>query len=286
MIRRLYIHNFRCFENFELRISTKPSVLLIGKNGAGKTTIGRVLEILQAVGRTTNRVGQLVTPRDFARQRTDAPMRFQIEAEIQKQIFDYTLAFDFPIGFRELRVQEEKLTVDGKLVYTREFAQVRLAKTGQETEATFRIDWHLVALPIIVQQLPTDPLNIFRQWLANILVLRPMPSLIKGDSIEDDLKPDPEVRNFGAWFSGVLAFAPSAYSKIEQYLRQVMPDILDIKNPFVAKDSRSLVVQFSNQYGSMSLPFELLSDGEKCFMICSLVLAANATYGPLLDWRR
>ena len=31
----------------------------------------------------------------------------------------------------------------------------------------------------------------------------------------------------------------------------------------------------------MSLPFGDLSDGEKCFMICALVLAANHAYGPV-----
>ena len=43
-----------------------------------------------------------------------------------------------------------------------------------------------------------------------------------------------------------------------------------------------MFVQFSNGQGSLSLPFEDLSDGEKCFMICALVLAANDAYGPLL----
>ena len=71
-------------------------------------------------------------------------------------------------------------------------------------------------------------------------------------------------------------------SKIDDYLRQVMPDLKDIKNPPAGKDSRSLVVQFSNDQGSMNLPFEDLSDGEKCFMICAVVLAANEAYGPVL----
>ena len=47
MIRRIYIHNFRCLENFELPISNQSSVFLIGKNGTGKTTVGLGLEILQ-----------------------------------------------------------------------------------------------------------------------------------------------------------------------------------------------------------------------------------------------
>jgi ATPase subunit of ABC transporter with duplicated ATPase domains len=61
-----------------------------------------------------------------------------------------------------------------------------------------------------------------------------------------------------------------------------MPDLNDIKKPVVGTDSRSLVVQFSNDQGSVSLPFEDLSDGEKCFMICAVVLAANHAYGPVL----
>jgi predicted ATPase len=60
-----------------------------------------------------------------------------------------------------------------------------------------------------------------------------------------------------------------------------MPDLKDIKNPVTGKDSRSLQVQFCNGQGSMSIPFVDLSDGEKCFMICALVLAANEAYGPL-----
>jgi ABC-type cobalamin/Fe3+-siderophores transport system ATPase subunit len=61
-----------------------------------------------------------------------------------------------------------------------------------------------------------------------------------------------------------------------------MPDLIDIKNPLVGKDSRSLVVQFSNQQGGVNLAFEDLSDGEKCFMICALVLAASDTIGPVV----
>jgi predicted ATPase len=287
VIRRLYVHNFRCLENFDLPISGKPSTLLIGNNGAGKTTVGFALEVLQRIARGTNRVGDLVKPKDLTRGRTDVPMRFEIEVELDTKIYEYVVAFEFPEGFKELRVFEEKLAIDGKSVYTREVAQVHLARTSAEKEAKFVIDWRLVALPIIQQQSRNDPTFVFKQWLARLLILRPMPSLILGDvkSKEETLEPNPRVTDFGAWFSGVLAYAPSAYGKIEEYLRQVMPDWKDIQKPMVETDARSLVVQFSNDQGSVKLPFEDLSDGEKCFMICALVLAANEVYGPLfLFW--
>ena len=282
MIRRLYIHNFRCLENFDLPISGQSSTLLIGKNGAGKTTVGLALEVLQRIARGTNRVGDLVKPKDFARGRSDVPMRFEIEVELGAQTYEYIIAFEFPAGFKELRVLEEKLSVGGKPVYTREVAQVHLAKTGLDKDAKFLIDWHLVALPIVQEQSASDPLSVFKQWLSRMLILRPIPDLIRGESTDETLQPNVNVTDFGAWFSGLLAYAPAAYTKVDEYLKQVMPDLKDIKNPTVGKDSRNLVVQFSNEQGSFSLPFEDLSDGEKCFMICALVLAANSAYGPLL----
>jgi predicted ATPase len=283
VIRRLYVHNFRCLENFDLPIRGQSSVLLIGNNGSGKTTVGLALEILQKIARGTNRVANLVSEKDLSRGRRDVPVRFEIEVELEAKVYEYVIAFDFPEGFKELRVREEKLAVGGQPIYTREHAQVHLAKSGQsqEKEANFRIDWHLVALPIVQEQSEKDPLFIFKQWLARMLILRPVPSLISGDSTSETLQPNPQVTDFGAWFSGLLASTPAAYARIDAYLRQVMPDLRDIRNPVIGKDSRSLVVQFVSGQGSVSIPFEELSDGEKCFMICSLVIAASDVYAPL-----
>jgi predicted ATPase len=279
LIRRLYVHNFRCLENFELPISGHTSALLIGHNGAGKTTVGLALEILRSIGRGTNRVGDLVSPKDLTRGRADVPVRFEIEVELAGEIYAYSVAFEFYL--REMRVLEERLAVGGKAAYTRDLAMVNLTRTDQESQATFNIDWRLVALPIIQQKSEQDPLFVFKQWLARMLILRPMPGSILGDSNEETLEPSLQVADFGAWFAGLLAYAPSAYTKIDEYLKQVMPDLKDIKNPLIGTDSRSLIVQFATEQGSLKLPFADLSDGEKCFMICAVVLAANDAYGPV-----
>jgi energy-coupling factor transporter ATP-binding protein EcfA2 len=293
VIRRFYVHNFRCLENFELPIAGLSSVLLIGNNGSGKTTVRLALEILQKIARGASRVGVLVKPKDFTSGRTDVPMRFEIEVQLNGGIYGYVLAFEFPEGSTEARVLEEKLTVDGNSIFARAQAQVQVTrKQGTIAIAAgdpmWDIDRHLVALPIIQERSQRDPLFLFKQWLARILILGPIPSLISGDSDQETLQPDVSVTNFGAWFSGVLAHAPAAYAKIETYLKQVMPDLEDIRSPVIGKTSRSLVVRFAAKEGSpltqerLALPFEDLSDGEKCFMICALVLAANDAYGPVL----
>lgn len=281
VIRRLYVNNYRCLQNFDLPISGKSSALLIGKNGAGKTTVSFALEILQKIARGTNRVGELVKPKDFTRGFTDAPMRFEIEVEIDNKIYGYSIAFELPDGFKELRILDEKLEVDGKPVYVREIAQVKLAREGQENAASFRIDWHLVALPIIQEKSKNDPLFILKQWFAKMLILRPDPHTISGESTKESLRPSPEIADLGAWFTGLVTQDPPVYAKIDEYLKQAMPDLKGIQNPKVGTDSRNILVQFGNNQGNITLSFADLSDGEKVFFICALVLAASSIDGPL-----
>ncbi len=292
MIRRLYVHNFRCLENFELLVGLRSSLLLIGKNGSGKTTVGLALEILQKIARGTNRIADLVSLNDLALGRTEVPMRFEIEVELDAQVYKYTIAFAVPKSRKEteLFVLEERLDVGGSVVYSRAAATLHLeTRNGADAEyspaalqGAFPIDWHLVALPIIQKQFGNDPIFVFKQWLARIVILRPVPSLIHGDSEHETLEPNLEVTNLGAWFAGLLAYAPSAYAEMDKSLKQVMPDLRDIKNPVVGRESRSLLVQFSDEQRSVTFPFADLSDGEKCFVICALVLAANHAYGPVL----
>lgn len=279
MIRRLYVHNFRCLENFELPLSGRKSSLLIGANGSGKSTIGFVLGALQSIGQGINRVGQLVKPSDFAQYRSGIPMRFEIETMLEGVIYEYSLALEYPDGFKELRVLEEKLSVAGKPIYFRNGAKVRFSNIKNET--AFQVDWHLVALPLIQERNSADPLYIFKTWLARMLILAPIPSEITGDSEGETLSPKRNVTDFGEWFSGLLAHSPAAYTQIDGYLREVMPDFKDIRNPVSRSDFRSLTIQFQQKEATLSIPFSALSDGEKCFFICAVVLAANESYGPI-----
>jgi predicted ATPase len=266
-------------ENFVLPVADRSSILLIGNNGAGKTTVALALEVLQRIARGASRVDDVLKPKDLARGRADVPMKFEIEIQLAGQTYKYSIAFEFPPGFKELRVLEESLLTEGKPVFTRELAQVHLATTNQDQEAKFLIDWHRAALPIVQERSPKDPLFIFRQWLASLVILRPIPILMKGNSEQETLRPNTDGTDFGAWFSGLIASAPAAYGKIDAYLKQLMPDIKEIRNPVIGKDARSLEVQFSNEQGNLIVPFADLSDGEKCFSICAMLLAANDATG-------
>jgi predicted ATPase len=283
MLQRLYVHNFRCLENFELKATAMPSALLIGKNGAGKSTVAATLEIFQNIGRGINRVGQLAQSKDFSSGRSDVPMRFEIEVTLGNVEYHYILALELPENFKELRVLEEQLLVAGEAVFSRKSAQVTVPKSAQaKNEAQFSFDWHLVALPVIQERSETDPLHIFKTWLARMIILAPIPSLITGNSSGETLEPRRDGSNLGEWLSGLLGRYPAAYTTIANHLREVMPDISEFRNDPTGKDAKSMNVHFStSSIANLIVNFDDLSDGEKCFFLCAVVLAANKAYGPL-----
>jgi len=288
MIQRFYVHNFRGLDNFELNTKGIQSVLLIGKNGTGKTSIVRALELLQRIARGTNRMRDLaerqdyvIGPKDFTRGRNDIPMRFEIEVLLEKKLFKYVLAFDLPVNFKDLRVVEEELSVDDKIIYSRQIAQVSLQTTNPKRETKFSMDWHLVALPVIQEQSSTDPIHQIRTWFAQMIILAPIPSKMTGESNDEtfDLKKDGG--NFAEWFSGLLSRYPAAYTHLEKYLHDVLPDMMDFINTPSGPNSKNMLVRFERKDAILTVDFNDLSDGEKCFFLCAVILAANKVYGPL-----
>ena len=61
-----------------------------------------------------------------------------------------------------------------------------------------------------------------------------------------------------------------------------MPDFKEIKNNVIGKDYRSLSFHFGKDDRKVELSIENLSDGEKIFLLYSLVIASNAAVGPIL----
>ncbi len=281
MIKRLYIHNFGCLVNFELPVGHHPSSLLIGKNGSGKSTVARALEVLQQIGRGNNRIRKLIELHDVTRWSSGQPLRIELEVEIDGRLFDYRLALELPEGFRELRVQTESLSVGGEKKFSREVAEVEFPRPHREP-VTMSFDWHMIWLSVAQARSESDPIDIFRKWLARMLIISPIPCQIDGESSSETLEPEKYLANLGDWWNGLISDAPASYAPIAETLRRILPDLSDIRNPVIAKDSKSLEVHFEYEGERLTLPFRVLSDGEKCMVIWAMVMAANEAYGPLL----
>jgi len=285
MLKRIYINNFRCFENFEFKPFEQPSSLLIGKNGSGKSTLRAALKVFQTIGRGMSRTSDILNKEDFFLSNTGAPIYFELEAKIENKEFKYALSLELPSGFRELRVQEESLWLDNTVLFSREQALVTLPKsTPHMDEAKFHIDWHVFALPIIQDSAASNPINAFREWLAKIVLIAPIPKLMRSDASYGTTALNEDASNWSDWLSGLLDRYPASYATVIDFLKSPMPDLEEFHFDRTGKDSKELLLRFKGGSQEYQASSARLSDGEKCFFLCAVILATNKHDGPVLTF--
>ena len=287
MIERLHVHNFRCLENFTLDFAGQRSAVLIGKNGAGKSTALNALRVFQKICRGPNRVKNVVLASDFTRHRKEPPMQFEVDAALAGNRYQYRVSFEWPEGFYEARILEESLSRDGVSVFTRQQGQVQLAGGS-----AFGLDWHVFALPVINEKPPSRSLQDVKAFFAGMLLLAPIPQRMKGFSEEPATELDYDALNYAACLRSLLQQKPKAYSEFESFVKGrtdgekgVIPDFSSIENRERGKEGGSQLVVTVQPPGSReTLSFDLddLSDGEKCFLLSAYVVAANAVGPPVV----
>jgi len=296
MLKRIYVNNFRCFQNFEFKPLEQSSSLLIGKNGSGKSTLCAALKVFQAIGRGVQNTSDILNRDDFFLNKSNTPthseseannipIHFELEAKIGGGDFKYTLSLEWPENFRASRVKEESLSLDGTVLFSRQSALVALRRTASTSdEVNFNLDWHVLALPIIHDPAASDPINAFRQWLGKMVLINPVPRLMGGAAAHGTIHLNEYASNWGDWLSDLLDRYPAAYSTIIGFLKNLMPDLEDFRFDRTGKDSKELILRFKGANKEYQPSSVSLSDGEKCFFLCAVVLAVNQYDGPVLTF--
>ncbi len=291
MIKRMFINNFRCFLNFEFLPGSENSLLLIGHNGAGKSTVLEVLQILQRIAKGDNiakaddRKKALIDVDDFGFQGTEVPIRFEIEVILKDRVYRYELALELPLNFKLPRVSHESLQVDGEFRFKRELANMSVFPLNRSS-GQFSLDWHSIGLPIIQRTSDSDPVAIFKDWLSEMILLSPIPSLMTDEAINDNnehIKMHGE--NIASWISNILATYPRAYGSMEKFYKTFFPDFSHFVFDPTGKNTKELELRFANDAKKFSSSLTRLSDGEKCILLGAAVYAdAKEQDCPFCFW--
>jgi len=279
MIERLYVQNFRCLESVTLDFAGNASALLIGKNGAGKSTIRKALAVFQRICRGSSRVDKLISPADFTLHDTERPMRFEIAVALSGKRYTYAISFDWPPNFREARILDESLFVGGQSVFTRQQAQIQLAAGG-----TFRLDWHVFALPVIDEKPPERTIRDLTDFLGSLVLTAPVPTMMTGYSEQPSSQLEEDASNFASCLRKLLETDYALITTFTEHIKTVIPDFASIKNVDRGKDGKQLMVTFKppDARESFTLEFDALSDGQKCFFLSGYIVASHAAGHPIV----
>lgn len=270
MFKRLYVNNFKCLQNFTLKLEGLNSVFLLGKNGSGKTTIFDVMEIFQQIGRGTTSLKDLVNETSFNFGNKHLPIEFELDVIIGKKIFMYKLSIEFPEGFMYPRIKNESLFVNNKSILQRNGGQ-----TSVNDSTHFLLDWHHIGLPLISVKSDDEPLAIFRDWLRDIIILSPFPRHFNDLSKAESAIVSREAENIIDWARWLLSSNPSLYITIFDFLKSRMPDLQVFKFEILGRDDRELKFTFKDNNKNFDVDFSQLSDGEKIFFLGATVIAAH-----------
>ncbi|MDR0902715.1 MAG: AAA family ATPase [Opitutaceae bacterium] len=279
MLNQISIKNYKCFKDFTFSFDADGhSLLLLGDNGAGKTSLADALEIFQKIGRGDGRVGRLVSPA----QRWDGgmPVEFKLAVTLDGIQYEYGFSAELPENFQELRILSEELKCGELVAYSRNGANISFG--SHKERGDFSYDWHVLFLPTF-QNAPLSTLQkrvvVFRDWLANILILSPEPKHIKAEVAGSLNWPERNGGNCVAWLNHVILARPQSYGAVEKYLKGLWKDFMTIVHEQVGSQNKLLRLEFEDNAAKhrkkFSPPLDLLSDGEKCLFLSAVVVAAH-----------
>ena len=277
MIKRLYVDNFKCLQKFELNLENLNSIFLLGKNGSGKSTVFEVIEFFQKIGQGNTNLVDLIDENSFIFNDVNKLISLELEVEIDKKCFVYSLKIEFPKNFNAARIKKETLQIDKEILLKREGGQ-----TTYKNNAHFLLDWHHIGLPLVSTQSNNDPIVVFKDWLKSIVLVAPYPKQFLNISKIESAKLNKDGSNIMDFSRWLLSSNPSLYVSIFNYLKSKMPDLETFKFDNNGGNERKLIFEFGIKSNKKIFDFKQLSDGEQIFFLAATILAAQKNTPNLL----
>jgi energy-coupling factor transporter ATP-binding protein EcfA2 len=269
MLTRLYCDNYKCLVNFEFR--PEPLQLLMGRNGAGKTTVFRVLELLgDFAARGEPCEGRLVN-RTRTRWQQVEQQRFEVEVKGDEGTYLYELLVDEwgqPIAYP--RVLRESVTLDGKPLFLFEDGTVHLHSNQYVEKVKFPLNQRRSGLSIVESRKDNTKLGWLKDWLGRILYLQISPEQMGSRAEKEAVRPTHNLSNFAEWYRHLRLDRGKGTEDLRVALREVMDgfESLDLKE--AGLNTRVLQVAAraaSNGSGKeLQYAFGELSDGQRALV--------------------
>lgn len=270
MLKRIYVHNYKAFQNFELKFDDFGSSLFLGKNGSGKSSLVEVFKIFQKIGENTAQLSELIHKDDFNIIQPHIPIKLELEVEICNETIIYELLLEFPQNFDICRVKEEKLIVNNIDILNRSLGDVFYKTKDNKEIADFFLDWHMLALPIFnPRKQELDSVNKFKEWLSNIVILSPIPDNMTQRIDGNANKPDSNAENISSWITTLFSKKPRSYQYIDEFLKPIFPDLEEIST-----EDKELRFIFKTENKQVIFKLSQLSSGERIFVLWSAILAS------------
>lgn len=276
MITRLYANNFRCLVSFETRFDSFG--VLCGPNGAGKSSVFDALRLLRNLGTgdaILGGTGEHDLPRlEFTGWIDSTVQEFELSISVDGHEIEYQIHLEQKADFEKPRIILENAWCDKKRLFSRDLDGVSFIK-GDGNQASFPLDWRQSALAAIQPRgANINMVALLQQELSKLLILRPNPRSMAGESRAEMKHPDLSVTNLTSWYRS-LAQEQEWTDALRSTLQDAWPDFRSFKLVDAGLNTKALQLRFEPAESKpILLFFDQLSDGERAIIALHMVRAA------------
>ncbi len=270
MLKRIEIHNYNCFVDFNLDLA--PLCLLVGSNGSGKTSLWEVLAGLQDFILRGAEISTVFPTSSLTRWRNgETVQRFALEMHIGEESFRYELEIGHDVIRKFALTRLERLTANGDKLYECIDGEVRLYGDGGTEAGVPRLSFPFNRKRSFVPDMePRDDNRrtiAFRDAIATMWLLAPAPQYLNPTTSADAPWLDRYGKNFASWFRGILADRPEIINPLLADLRPAMPGLQRVGFKSISAEVRELMLAFKASGNEYQLSIGELSDGQRNLLL-------------------
>ena len=302
MLTRLYVDNFKCFQNLTLELD--PFTLLMGPNGAGKTTAIEILRLLADLLTQRSSAEALFPVSTLTRWDRRSEQLFEVDVrlparpeetrELPEGVFRYRLRVSHDRYREKNRIVEEDLTFEGRKLYRAWLDESERSPTGipsfraqlfkdngQEGPTVF-MDWSLSGIGRVQPREENQLLQRFRRFFDHLVILCINPDSLSAETRQPKPMIDFNGGNFAAWLVHLLGSEALACREAERALIEGMLPDLALFQVESEGSLRFAKAVFRGNGGTVSFALDELSAGQRAMVILEHALAAVKVWGSAL----
>jgi predicted ATPase len=281
MITRLFVDNYRCMVNFDLKLADLN--LLAGPNGSGKSSVLDVIYGLQLLLSGEARVNdERVFPfASLTRWHHRDIQVIELDVQLEAEQMQYRLEVQHETGGRRARILVERLTARDGPLFTFENGDVQLYRDNLSVGPKFGAEWSESALARVPPRQDNRRLTSFLEMMRRIRVCRLNPVAFGSDSPREDPVLQRDGSNFPSWYRHLVQEYGDSF-EYRSILQKTIDGFQKVRLEKVGADARTLLVVFGTAKGEYELSLEELSDGQRALLVLYSLVHFPGRSGQLL----
>ncbi|MCA8937901.1 MAG: AAA family ATPase [Planctomycetes bacterium] len=286
MLSRFYVHNYKCFLNFEF--SPVRSQLLIGRNGTGKSSVLEVLALLRLFLVDGIALVHLFPTRTLNFTQRIRTQRFELDVQCPEGLLTYVLEVDHEPDTGRSRVAREELLAGDAPLFQFIRGHVTLYHDNQQKGPEFDLDWTRSGLFHVTPGPSNKRLTWFKEWIAKIQRVQLNPFAMGSQAEREESTLYWNGSNFANWYRHQSQEDQRSLAQLFRNLSEVIDGFESFALVPAGENVRILRSVFPVSDGGASpaidqfVGFEQLSEGQKCLSVLYAVLIFSARKGALL----